>query len=94
VSTDTAPFDPARPYALAASVSLRPEQFGALVYDFSTRRLSFLKSPLLVSVVRELAQQPDVTAALAKARVPAVEHDRYLRALAGLAAAGTIGPRT
>lgn len=94
VSTETRPFDPARPYALAASVSLRPERFGALLYDFGTRRLSFLKSPLLVSVVRELAHQPDVTAALATAGVPAAEHDRYLRALAGLSEAGTIRPRT
>ncbi|WP_297618767.1 mycofactocin biosynthesis chaperone MftB [Nocardia sp.] len=93
MSTETAPFDPARPYTLAGSVSLRPEEFGALVYNFATRRLSFLKSPLLVAVVRELAQQPDVTTALATAGVPDAEHDRYLRALAGLAEAGTIGPR-
>ncbi|WP_227463115.1 MULTISPECIES: mycofactocin biosynthesis chaperone MftB [Nocardia] len=87
------PFDPARPYALAGSVSLRPEAFGALAYDYVTRRLSFLKSPLLVAVVRELADQPDVTAALAAAEVPVAERERYLRALAGLCEAGTICPR-
>jgi len=92
VSTETG-FDPARPYALAASVSLRPEPFGALVYDFTTRRLSFLKTPQLVDTVRALADQPDATAALLAAAVPAAEHPHYLRALAGLFEAGTIALR-
>ena len=29
----------------AAVVALRPEPFGALAYDFTSRRLSFLKTP-------------------------------------------------
>ncbi len=41
-------------WALAPSVALRPEPFGAMAYDFSTRRLSFLKHPKLVDVVRRL----------------------------------------
>ncbi len=41
-------------WALAPSVALRPEPFGAMAYDFSTRRLSFLKHPKLVEVVRRL----------------------------------------
>jgi len=91
VSTDT--FDPARAYALAPTVSIRPEPFGALVYDFVTRRLSFLKTPELVTVVRELAGQPTAVAALAAAGVPAEQHPGYLRALASLCQAGTIRPR-
>ena len=59
MSTDPVAFDPTAPYALAGSVSLRPEPFGALVYDYATRRLSFLKTPQLVTVVRTLAEQPD-----------------------------------
>ena len=31
-----------RSYALHPSVSIRPESFGALLYHFGTRRLSFL----------------------------------------------------
>jgi putative mycofactocin binding protein MftB len=31
-----------RAWALAPQVSVRPEQFGALLYHFGTRRLSFL----------------------------------------------------
>ena len=43
-------------WRLVDSVSLRPEPFGALAYDFRTRRLSFLKTPALVEVVRGLAE--------------------------------------
>ncbi|GAA5121094.1 mycofactocin biosynthesis chaperone MftB [Haloechinothrix salitolerans] len=84
---------PERPYRLSPDVSLRPEPFGALVYDYATRRLSFLKTPMLVAVVRELANQPDVPTTLDAAGVPDGEHARYLDALAGLAEAGTIQPR-
>ncbi|RMI28830.1 mycofactocin biosynthesis chaperone MftB [Nocardia stercoris] len=90
MSTDPATFDPARPYALAESVSLRPETFGALAYDYRTRRLSFLKTPGLVGVVEALECVPDVFAALAAAAIPDAEHDDYLRALAGLHESGTI----
>ena len=41
-------------------MSLRPEPFGALAYDFGTRRLGFLKTPTLVDVVRRLGDAADV----------------------------------
>jgi len=88
-----ASFDPGLPFELAGSVTLRPEPFGALVYDYATRRLSFLKTPLLVTVVRELAQHPDVPSALAAAGVPVADRGRYLHALAGLCESGTIRAR-
>ena len=58
---------------------MRPEPFGALLYHFGTRRLSFLKTPQLVDVVTGLEHHPDVHAALdaagvdgaAAARLPA-----------------------
>ncbi|WP_243788625.1 mycofactocin biosynthesis chaperone MftB [Saccharopolyspora gloriosae] len=83
-------FDPGRPHRLSPGVSLRPERFGALVYDFTTRRLSFLKTTELVAVVRELENQPDVHSALTETGVPAEQHPRYLEALAGLHDKGTI----
>ena len=86
-------FDADRPYRISGSVSVRPESFGALVYDFHTRRLSFLKTRLLVRVVESLADHPDVHGALAAAEVPAHQREQYLKALAGLAQAGTIKPR-
>jgi mycofactocin biosynthesis protein MftB len=85
-------FDPGRAYRCSPSVALRPEPFGALVYHFGTRRLSFLKTPQLVAVVAGLADQPDVHAALAAAGVEPAQRPAYLRALAGLAGNGTIEP--
>jgi putative mycofactocin binding protein MftB len=93
VSTERAGFDPGLPYRLSPSVSLRPEPFGALAYDFHSRRLSFLKTLPLVRVVRELSEQPDAHSALAAADVPESDRGRYLQALAGLLSAGTIEAR-
>lgn len=42
------------PLSLSQSVSLRPEPFGALAYNFGNRRLTFLKRPELVAVMRGL----------------------------------------
>jgi putative mycofactocin binding protein MftB len=86
-------FDPGRPYRCSPRVAVRPEPFGALVYHFGTRRLSFLKTPQLVAVVTGLAAHPDVHAALDAAGVDSVQRPAYLRALAGLADNGTIEPR-
>jgi mycofactocin biosynthesis protein MftB len=91
--TSAGAFDPALPYRLSSSVSVRPESFGALVYDFHTRRLSFLKTRALVRVVEALAEHPDVPGALGAAEVPSEQWEQYLKALAGLARAGTIQPR-
>jgi len=44
-----------RRWRLAPQVAVRPEPFGALVYHFGTRRLTFLKSRLLLDVVGALA---------------------------------------
>jgi putative mycofactocin binding protein MftB len=93
VSTDrpvTGVFDPGLAYRCSPRVALRPEPFGALAYDFGTRKLSFLKTPLLVEVVRGLEHQPDVHTTLEAAGVPGDQRAAYLKALAGLAGAGTI----
>lgn len=86
-------FDPGAPYRCSPQVALRPEPFGALVYHFGTRRLSFLKTLPLVAVVRGLADHPDVHAAIDAAGVEPEQRPAYLAALAGLAATGTIEPR-
>ncbi len=77
-------------WRLSGSVALRPEPFGALAYDFHSRRLSFLKTPALVDVVRRLGASPTVADALAGARVAEAERPSYLTALAGLARGGLI----
>lgn len=93
MSTDAPVFDPTVPHRCSPRVALRPEPFGALVYHFGTRRLSFLKTPQLVEVVSGLERHPDVHSALAAAGVAQAQRPAYLRALAGLAANGTIEER-
>lgn len=84
--------DPTQPWRLSACVALRDESFGALAYDFATRRLSFLKTRLLVDVVRALESAPDVDSALKAAGVPERDRATYLRALNGLANSGMLNP--
>ncbi|MQY40765.1 hypothetical protein SRB17_87980 [Streptomyces sp. RB17] len=81
------------PWTLSPSVALRPERFGALAYHFGNRKLTFLKRPELVAVVRALGDQPDVRSALDAAGVPASQHAAYAAALRGLAASDMIRPR-
>ncbi len=92
-SVRSATYDPALAWTLHPQVSLRPESFGALAYHFGTRRLSFLKSPLLLAVVRSLAEQPTGGDACAAAGVPADQLTTYERALATLAESGMICER-
>ena len=81
-------------YRLSPTVSLRPEPFGALAYDFRTRQLTFLKTPTLVDVVRRLADSPDLGTALGDAGVDPAARPGYLAALDGLARTGIIEERT
>ena len=82
------------PWRLSPSVALRPERFGALAYHFGNRRLTFLKRPELVDVVRDLGNHEDVRAALEAADVPRAHWPVYVSALQELARADTIRPRT
>ena len=79
-----------QPWELDGSVSLRTEPFGALAYHFGTRRLSFLKTPELVDVVRRLATSSSVEVALRDAGVPEPHWPSYVTALQGLATGGMI----
>jgi putative mycofactocin binding protein MftB len=78
---------------LSPSVSLRPEPFGALAYHFGNRRLTFLKRPELVSLVRGLGSHEDVRSALSAAEVPPAQWPAYVGALRGLADTDMIRPR-
>jgi putative mycofactocin binding protein MftB len=89
-----ADFDPSLPWGRARSVALRPEPFGALVYHFGNRKLSFLKSRTLVAVVEALAEHPSADATLVACGVPDAQRPAYRRALADLARSQMIEVRT
>jgi putative mycofactocin binding protein MftB len=92
VSTDPSlGFDLDIAWVVHPSVSVRPERFGALLYHFGTRRLSFLRSRSLLAVVEALADAPTARDALThvdERECPAIE-----QALATLAASNMIQPR-
>jgi len=96
VSTETLPraeFDLDRPWQLHPQVSVRPERFGALLYHFGTRRLSFLKSPALLTVVSSLGGAPSAREACRLAGVTEAELPAYAAALGTLAGSQMIRPR-
>jgi putative mycofactocin binding protein MftB len=66
---------------LHPQVAVRPEPFGALLYHFGTRKLSFLKNRTILAVVRSLDDHPDVRSALRAADVDDSEQGPYLHAL-------------
>jgi putative mycofactocin binding protein MftB len=96
VSTEAGPlaFDVDAGWRLHPQVSIRPERFGALLYHFGTRRLSFLKSPTLLDVVRALDSETSARTACVAAGVPAAEIPTYTSALATLAQSSMICERT
>lgn len=76
-------FDLDKRWQLHPQAALRPEPFGALLYHFGTRRLSFLKNRVMVEVVRSLPEHPSARAALSAAGVE--DLDAYVKALEALA---------
>ena len=80
-------------WELAPQVSVRPEPFGALLYHFGTRRLSFLKDRRLLTVVQSLAEAPTARAACETAGVGEADLPAFERALARLAATDMLRER-
>jgi len=95
VSTDLAapPFDLDAAWQLHPQVSIRPERFGALLYHFGTRKLSFLKSPALLAVVQALDTAGSARAACTEAGVAERDLGSYATALATLASSQMITER-
>jgi mycofactocin biosynthesis protein MftB len=87
-------FDPDSPWQVADTVAVREEPFGALAYDYTTRRLSFLRSPRLAAIVASLDTHPSARAACDAAGVDSRELPQFLRALGDLAARRIITRRT
>jgi len=90
VSSDhTEAFDAAGPWRLHPQAALRDESFGALVYHYGNRRLTFLKSPVLTALVRSLEQYPSAADAVAEI-VPEDQRTSHLAALGRLASSEII----
>jgi putative mycofactocin binding protein MftB len=77
-------FDPDRGWRLHHQVAVRPEPFGALLYHFGTRKLSFLKNRTIVAVVNSLDEHPDIRSACRAAGIDDDAQGPYLHALSVL----------
>ncbi|AKS35747.1 mycofactocin biosynthesis chaperone MftB [Mycolicibacterium goodii] len=85
-------FDPDVSWRLHHQVAVRPEPFGALLYHFGTRKLSFLKNRTVVEVVNALADHPDARSALRAAGVADHQQAPYLHALRVLVQSNMLVP--
>ena len=85
VSSPVAAFDPDLSWRLHHQVAVRPEPFGALLYHFGTRKLSFLKNRTIVEVVNSLCDHPDARSACRAAGIDDAQQAPYLHALGVLA---------
>jgi putative mycofactocin binding protein MftB len=86
-------FDPDRGWRLHPQVAVRPEPFGALLYHFGTRKLSFLKNRTILEVVRSLDDHADVRSACRAAGVEDSAQGPYLHALGVLVDSHMLVPR-
>jgi len=86
-------FDLDRPWCLDGRVALRPEPFGALLYHFGTRKLSFLKNHTIVTVIDSLEEHADARSACRAAGIAEGQLGPYLRALETLVTLNMLVPR-
>lgn len=82
-----------RAWQVHPKVAVRPEPFGALLYHFGTRRLSFLKNRTVVAIVASLPEHPDARSACLAAGVSEASLAAYEKALETLAGSDMIVPR-
>jgi putative mycofactocin binding protein MftB len=80
-AADARTFDPDARWRVHHQVAVRPEPFGALLYHFGTRKLSFLKNTKIVEVVKSLDDHPDARSALRAAGIDDASAAPYLHAL-------------
>ena len=86
-------FDPELGWRLHHQVAVRPEPFGALLYHFGTRKLSFLKNRTIVDVVNTLSDHPDARSACRAVGIEDTEQEPYLQALRVLAQSKMLVPQ-
>ena len=86
-------FDAGRGWRLHPQVAVRPEPFGALLYHFGTRKLSFLKNRTILALIESLGEHDDVRSACRAAGIGDDAQGPYLRALATLASSKMLVPQ-
>ena len=91
---DSSSFDPGLGWRLHPQVAVRPEPFGALLYHFGNRRLSFLKSRRLLELVQELGRHGTARDAALAVGIDATQWPRYESALARLVDSEILTPLT
>ncbi|MFZ2174401.1 MAG: mycofactocin biosynthesis chaperone MftB [Rhodococcus sp. (in: high G+C Gram-positive bacteria)] len=91
-STNASGIDLDVAWKLHPQVALRPEPFGALLYHFGTRKLSFLKNRTIVAVVEALPAHADARSALRAQGIGDSAAPQYARALGTLAESHMIVP--
>lgn len=89
-----APFSLESAWRLNPKVALRPEPFGALLYHFGTRKLSFLKNLTVVALVKALDDADSAEAAMVANGIADADRPLYVQALSALADSGMIIPAT
>jgi putative mycofactocin binding protein MftB len=83
-----------RAWEVHPQVAVRPESFGALLYHFGTRRLSFLKDPRLLTVVQGLHEAPSARAACLAAGLTEAQLPSFEKALKTLVDTDMLSERT
>ena len=86
-------FDADRGWRLHPQVAVRPEPFGALLYHFGTRKLSFLKNRTILALIESLPEYDDVRSACRAAGLGDDAQGPYLHALATLAGSKMLVPQ-
>lgn len=80
-------------WLLHPQVAVRPEPFGALLYHFGTRKLSFLKNRTILAIVQSAAAHDTLRHALRANGVGPAEERPYVHALDVLAASSMLVQR-
>jgi mycofactocin radical SAM maturase len=81
-------FDPTKPYRLDPRVALRPEPFGALAYHYGNRRLTLLRAPELVTLLRDLDRFPTAREAYDGVGIDGARWGSFAKALTSLERSG------
>lgn len=82
-----------RGWLLHPQVAVRPEPFGALLYHFGTRKLSFLKNRTILAIVQSAADHATLRTALRINGVDARDEKPYIHALDVLASSNMLVQR-